>query len=304
MSSFILSEYQARAQYIPYQQWHVACFSPFDLHADSQDIAPLPVVVFLHGFPSASSDWHAQWDALKDTHHCIGLDFLGFGVSDKPYPHAYSLHEQADIVTTLFARLVTLGITNVHLVAHDYGVSVAQELLARQHHQALSLTLDSVVFMNGGLFADLHQPIMTQKLLKSPLGGFISLLMSKRTLATGFKKIFGPHTPPETALIDELWLLLNVHQGRRVLPKLLHYIDERFTYAQRWQDALSQANIPLTFINGVYDPISGQHMLDEFERLLPETHNTPLHVGHYPQIEAPEAVTQALREFWAKLSSH
>ena len=308
MGTSMLSEYQARAQYLAYKDWHVGCFSPFELfdntaNNDETDVLALPVVVFLHGFPSASSDWKAQWQGLKDTHYCIGLDFLGFGISDKPYPHQYSLHEQADIVELLFARLVARGITDIHLVAHDYGVSVAQELLARQQQQLLALRIHSVVFMNGGLFAALHKPILTQKLLKSPLGGLVSKLMSKRTLASGFAKIFGPHTQPQPDLIDELWDLLNVHQGRRVIPKLLSYIDERYVNAQRWQDALTQASIPLTFINGVHDPISGQHMLDEFERLLPETDNTPLDVGHYPQVEAPEAVTQALRDFWAKLSS-
>ena len=305
MNTFILSEYQTRAQYIEYQDWHVGCFSPFDLNSsvDNVDVSARPVVVFLHGFPSASSDWKAQWHALKDTHFCIGLDFLGFGISDKPYPHQYSLHEQADIVELLFARLIGRGISKIHVVAHDYGVSVAQELLARQQQQLLTLKISSVVFMNGGLFAALHKPILTQKLLKSPIGGLISKLMSKRSLTGSFNQIFGPNTPPQPELIDELWQLLNVHQGRRVIPQLLRYIDERYANAKRWQDALTQAKIPLTFINGVHDPISGQHMLNEFERLLPHTQNTPLNVGHYPQIEAPEAVTQALRDFWAKLSS-
>ncbi|MFG2196844.1 alpha/beta fold hydrolase [Streptomyces sp. NPDC048639] len=60
------------------------------------------------------------------------FDLLGFGYSDKPRRHRYSLLEQADLVEDLWRRL---GIGDTALVAHDYGVSVAQELLARSPHR-------------------------------------------------------------------------------------------------------------------------------------------------------------------------
>ena len=34
----------------------------------------------------------------------VTLDFLGFGLSDKPRPHRYSLLEQADIVQSVVAQ--------------------------------------------------------------------------------------------------------------------------------------------------------------------------------------------------------
>ena len=316
MSYIALRDYQAQAQYIQFEQWHVGCFSPIPLHdiVKPQKITK-PVVLFLHGFPSASYDWHYQWQALKSSHICIGLDFLGFGISDKPYPHHYSLQQQTDVVEVLLAQLHHIGIHSCHVVAHDYGVSVAQELLARSQptfcsqptgrHQTddekvsrLPVTLQSVTFLNGGLFAALHRPIWTQKLLRSPLGPIVAKLMNKRTLQQSFSKIFGPNTPPSDTIIDDLWNLLLTHEGRRVIPDILGYIDERAVFAQRWQDALVNSKIPLAFINGVHDPISGQHMLDEFMRLLPEAKTFALDVGHYPQIEAPEKVTQALLECW------
>ena len=122
--------------------------------------------------------------------------------------------------------------------------------------------------------------------------------MSQRALHQSFMSIFGPNTPPSPTLINDLWQLLILHDGRRVIPSVLQYIDERAVFAQRWQDALVNSKIPLAFINGIYDPISGQHMLNEFIRLLPNAKTFALAVGHYPQIEAPEAVTKALLECW------
>ncbi len=75
-------------------------------------------------------------------------DLLGFGDSAKPRAHRYSLLEQADLQQALLGRL---GIDEpLHVLAHDYGDSVAQELLARHHEGRLQLA--SCVFLNGGLF--------------------------------------------------------------------------------------------------------------------------------------------------------
>uniref|UniRef100_A0A8D2MD26 AB hydrolase-1 domain-containing protein n=1 Tax=Zonotrichia albicollis TaxID=44394 RepID=A0A8D2MD26_ZONAL len=89
------------------------------------------VVVLLHGFPTSSYDWSKIWEGLTQRfHRVIALDFLGFGFSDKPRPHGYSIFEQATIVEGLLRHL-GLRHQRINLVAHDYGDTVAQELLHR-----------------------------------------------------------------------------------------------------------------------------------------------------------------------------
>src|SRR3954454_886725 len=61
-----------------------------------------PTVLLLHGFPSSSYDFRGVVERLGD-HAWLTLDFLGFGLSDKPRPHRYSLLEQADIVQQVVA---------------------------------------------------------------------------------------------------------------------------------------------------------------------------------------------------------
>ena len=63
---------------------------------------------------------------------------LGFGASSKPREHRYSLLEQADLVEALWGRE---GIESTVVVAHDYSVSVAQELLARRAAGTLAVDL-------------------------------------------------------------------------------------------------------------------------------------------------------------------
>src|SRR3546814_15209936 len=83
------------------------------------------VLLCLHGFPTASWDWHRLWPALTATRRVIALDFLGYGFSSKPEHHTYSAAEQADIVLAL---MQALGVRQAHVLAHDFGDRVAQEL--------------------------------------------------------------------------------------------------------------------------------------------------------------------------------
>jgi pimeloyl-ACP methyl ester carboxylesterase len=87
-----------------------------------------PLLLLLHGFPSSSYDWRPLLD--RETEHAVlAPDFLGFGLSEKPRDHEYTLHWQADLVEEL-VRHHGEG-APVFLVAHDMGTSVANELMAR-----------------------------------------------------------------------------------------------------------------------------------------------------------------------------
>ena len=59
-----------------------------------------PPLLLLHGFPSSSYDWRALLEALPGR-EALAFDFLGFGLSEKPRDHLYSLMWQADLVSEL-----------------------------------------------------------------------------------------------------------------------------------------------------------------------------------------------------------
>lgn len=251
-------------------------------------------ILFIHGFPSAAWDWHFQWKHLSGQYRLLCLDLLGFGLSAKPKNHQYSLLEQADIVQAL---LNIQGVKQYHILAHDYGDSVAQELLSRQDDSQKVPSIMSICFLNGGLFASHHRPIFTQKLLKSWLGGLASHFINKTSLTRGFNKIFAKHSQPSDYELDTLWQLIEHNNGKRVLPKLLSYLDERKQHGARWTQSMINTELPLYFINGVHDPISGQHMLDHYIDIIPHPKTTALEVGHYPQLEAPEEVLALYQAF-------
>ena len=89
-----------------------------------QKAAGRPVLLLIHGFPTASWDWEAIWSDLAEDNTLIAADMIGFGFSDKPRDHRYCIAEQADLFEEL---LRSEDVTSYHCLAHDYGDTVAQE---------------------------------------------------------------------------------------------------------------------------------------------------------------------------------
>jgi pimeloyl-ACP methyl ester carboxylesterase len=75
-------------------------------------------------------------------------------------------------------------------------------------------------------------------------------------------------------------------------------MPERRRYRERWIGALLGGTVPVAFINGHLDPVSGKHVVDRLRELSPdaEIHDLP-EIGHYPQTEAPAEVLRAYAAF-------
>lgn len=254
-----------------------------------------PFLLLIHGFPTSSWDWTAMWPLLAPRFRLAALDMLGFGLSDKPRRHAYSIFEQADFQEALLEHL---GVGEAHLLVHDYGNTVAQELLARHNEGALSFSLKSIAFLNGGLFPEQHRARPIQKLGLTPFGPVLGLLMSRARLRRAFDEIFGPGTPASDAEIDGHFALMRENGGAGVLHRLLRYIPERVENRARWVGALKEARIPLRLIDGGADPVSGAHLYHYYLEQVPNADAVLLdRIGHYPHTEAPEAVVEAFLDF-------
>jgi len=86
------------------------------------------------------------------------------------------------------------------------------------------------------------------------------------------------------------------------MHKLIGYINDRRDNADRWKSAIVNATIPIKIINGPLDPVSGRHLADYCQKILPNPDITILDgVGHYPHDEAPEQVLAAYLAFYKKL---
>lgn len=257
-----------------------------------------PLLTLLHGFPTSSHDWAETIAQLPDL-DTLTFDFLGFGDSDKPQDHDYSIHEQADLVEAMWSHH---GVRATFLAVHDYAVSVAEELLARRLQKRLSVDLLGAVFLNGGIYPDLHRALPAQEALLDPeRGPLIGQMITEETFSTSLLVTFPPDRPPSPAVLHELWCGVANRDGHRIGYRLINYILDRRRHAERWTTALEQTDVPLRFVWGVRDPVSGGHVVPRIRERLPRAPLICLDVvGHWPAIEDPDAVVAGIRAMIAQ----
>lgn len=254
--------------------------------------ADAPTYTFCHGYPSASLDI-ADVATLLDDCRLLALDMPGFGASDKPPAgpdgHAYSIHAAADAVEALWAAK---GTTSTVLVAHDYSVSVGQELLARRAEGALGTDITGVVWMNGGLYPDLHRPTPGQAMLLDPdHGAEVAAAVDEAAFTNGLRGTWGERRPFDEAVVHEIYLSMDDGGGVPRMHDLLHYVADRRTHADRWRSALEGADLPMVFVWGLLDPVSGGHVVPRLLDHVPQGRIVALDdVGHWPLLEAPDVV--------------
>lgn len=256
-----------------------------------------PTVLLLHGFPSSSFDYRNVVGALGGR-AWVTMDFLGFGLSDKPRwaeaqrpgdrrrRRTYSLLEQADLVQEVLAQTTT---GPVSMIAHDMGTSVATELLARDIDGRLPFDLQSAVLTNGSVILERASLRPSQKVLRGPLGPVLSRLTGRAGFVRGFGRLFSPAHPLTPDEANAQWALLSHNDGHRIMHLLCAYLDERVRYATRWHGAISAWQKPLGFLWGLADPVATVNVLAGLRELRPTAPVVELAgIGHYPQVEVPD----------------
>lgn len=250
-------------------------------------------VLILHGFPTCSFDWRQAIPELARRRRVVAPDFLGFGLSEKPFDHRYSLFEQADIVGALAEHL---GLEHVALVTHDMGDSVGGELLARSLEDTLPFEVTRRVVTNGSIYMDLVQLSPGQLLLLSlPDEPLPPELVNEELFKGALAATFAPdHEPPAEELAAQ-WALMARCGGQRLGARLIRYVEERRVHEARWTGAIEKHPAPLAIVWGEEDPIAVLAMAERLKAARPDATLTRLGgLGHYPMIEAPARLNEAL----------
>ncbi len=250
-----------------------------------------PLLVFLHGFPSSSYDWREVIERLGGRQMLL-VDFLGFGLSEKPRDHVYSLGWQADAVEELVRRA---GSPPVWVVAHDMGTSVATELFARALERRRTIDVQRALLFNGSILLDRAHPTIFQKLLRSPAGPLVAGLGNERFFRLQFGRIFSTEHPLAAQEAADQWALLAHARGNRLLHRTIHYMNERERLTDRWHGAFRDWPGRLSIAWGLEDPVATPAVLAGLRDLRPGVAVRELpQIGHYPQIEDPTTMADVI----------
>lgn len=272
-------------------------FRGHSIHTFFQD-GEGPLLVLLHGFPTSSFDWRETIRLLPDR-KVLAFDFLGFGLSDKPRDHNYTLSWQADLTEELVDRFGGGG--PAYVCAHDLGTSVATELLARDLAGELGFELGGMMIFNGAILVEKANPTLAQKLLRGPFGPLAARFANEAFFRRQFASIFSEAHPVSDRDVADNWALMCFNDGNRLGHKLVSYMEERAIYADRWQGAIQRWPGDLKLAWGLQDPVAVPEVLDGLLDLRPDLTAVRFEdLGHYPQVEDPARFVGVLEGFMSE----
>ncbi len=255
-----LHEWESRGRYLTIDGRSVWVL---DVSAAAAGSTLDPLLV-LHGYPSCSFDWHLVLDALRAHRRVITLDFLGFGLSDKPDVR-YSMRLQADVVEGVARRL---GLTSVAMLTHDMGDTVGGELLARSLEGSLPFAVSQRVLTNGSIYIDMAHLTRGQEVLLS-LDDAPTDLVVARGFKAGLAATFSPKSTIPDDELDAQWLFAERNGGNRLMARTIRYIEDRRAEERRFTGAIEAHPSPLGVVWGADDPIAIVAMTDQLVRARP-----------------------------------
>jgi pimeloyl-ACP methyl ester carboxylesterase len=282
-----IEKWKSTGNYFDYEHYKIFYFQD----GSGEDLLVIP------GFPFNSFEWSHVLSELSKNYRVTIIDLLGIGFSDKPDNHKYSFEEFCKIINHL---LRILKIAETHVLCHDLGVNVAQELIANE--ELNSFTIKSCVFMNGYLFCDYYHPSLIEDILsKSPtiIGRIASKSMSKKMTLKLFNCVSGPFTKPKEKSLEQQWQILNYKKGNSIIYLFSRLIQERYKHSERWINALQTTTVPICYICGPFDKNSGVNMANLFEKTIPNSRAYLLnkYIGYRPYLEDPDNTIKIYNQF-------
>jgi pimeloyl-ACP methyl ester carboxylesterase len=285
-----------------------------------------PAVIFCHGFPTTWASWQRAMQATADAgFHAIAFDMRGYGESDAP--EGADLYTPFHTVGDVIAILDHFQIGRAILVGHDFGASIAWNTAMMRPDRVAAVFGVSVPFLQPG------GPSFLDQLRAAGADGFY--MFDQMTAEADAKwadaahsipaSLYwlsgeapederwnpfdparhmlrpapGPPTTIEPAYVDEMVRVF----GRTGFHAPLNYyraIDAFFAVANR-AFAGSVIAQPSFFLTGEADGLNAVRSPTEasLRETLPGLRGfvTMDHVGHWPQLEAPNAFNATLLQF-------
>lgn len=238
-----------------------------------------PPVVLVHGAAEDSRIWTPQLADLADEFTVVAWDEPGTGASSD-VPHGFGL---ADVADGLAALLSSLDLGPAHLAGVSWGGTVLLELYRRHPaHVATLILIDTYAGWTGSLPAEevRARVASTQKMLSVQPEEFDPTLPG----------LFANDPPaPVVTLLAAV--------AADVRPSTLR--NQLAIMAETdLSDLLSQVAVPTLLIWGRHDVRSPLGVAHQFREAIPDSTLVVIDgAGHLSQLERPEQVNRAVREF-------
>ncbi|MFD9817844.1 alpha/beta fold hydrolase [Streptomyces violascens] len=239
--------------------------------------ADAPVLLLLHGFPSASHQFRRLIDALGAQYRLIAPDYPGFGHTEAPTGFTYSFERLADITEGFVEHL---GLRRFTLYIFDFGAPVGFRLALRHPERVAGLVVQNGNAYEEGLSDGAREFIaLTPELpgAEETIRGLLTLDATRGQYEGG---TLDPQlVAPEGWLLDQHFLDL---PGRTAAQLALAY-DYRSNVAAypAWQAWLREHRPPTLITWGTNDPFFPEPGARAYLRDVPDAELHLFETGHF-----------------------
>jgi pimeloyl-ACP methyl ester carboxylesterase len=270
------------------------------------DLGDGPLVLFVHGFPQFWWTWRRQLlDVAAAGYRAVAVDLRGYGASDKP-PRGYDLPTLAADIAGL---ITSLGARDAMLVGHDLGGLIAWSVAAHTPTSVRQLALLGAPHPLSLRRAIWRDPRGQGAASRYALGLFQLPRVPERRLTRDgdyVRELFDAWSGPQwsadaeyAATVERYAEALRIHPAAHCALEFFRWAVRSLPRPDGRRAAAGMRHLitrPVLQLHGALDTCtlpgtaaaSRRHVGGPYElQLLPG-------VGHFPQEEAPVAVSGAL----------
>lgn len=241
---------------------------------------PQGTLVFIGSIGSTTDMWLPQLDALSDVFRVIAVDHRGHGNS----PVVEGPASIADLAADVQETIGTLGVESYGVVGLSLGGAVAQYLAANDSNVTSAAFLCTAP--KFGTPESWHERARTVR-------ADSTAALADGIVGRWFSEGWIAENPASTAFYREM-IATTPAEGYASCSEALADWD--------FADQLSSITVPVLVLAGADDPSTPPEVLKGIgEAVTGESTYVEINPGaHVPTIEAPEAVTDALRAHFSK----
>jgi pimeloyl-ACP methyl ester carboxylesterase len=260
--------------------------------------AGAPVLLLLHGFPSASHQFRELIPLLADRFHVVAPDLPGFGKTDMPPrgDFGYTFDHLADVIDRWTE---VLGLGSFALYVFDYGAPVGFRIAARHPDR-----ITAIISQNGNAYeeglSDGWNPIQAYWKDPSPANReAIRMMVAPQTTIWQYT-----HGVPDTTRVSPDGYGLDNYLARPgndeiQLDLFLDYASNVALYPA-WQKYFRTSRPPLLAVWGKNDPFFLPAGAEAFKRDIPDADVRFFDTGHFALETHVAEIATAIGEFLAR----
>jgi haloalkane dehalogenase len=246
-----------------------------------------PPILFCHGNPTWSFLYRKIIAALRPSFRCIAVDYLGFGLSERPEAYCYTAEEHARSVGELVDHL---GLDGFVTMGHDWGGPVGMAAATARAERVRGVILGDTWFWPADLRMAAFSRVTSTPWLRRQMLERNTFV--ERVIPLGTARRL---TRAEMDHYRQVQPSPDARKGVAELPRELLAASPLLRRLAREVPATLGAK-PALLIWGRNDlAFRPAHLLPRMQRAFPDNITVVLpHARHYIQEDAPDEIARAI----------